>query len=117
MSERHRHGFMYYISEPAIKLAGFNYWEPDLYINTFNGLANVLLGRIENRHLVVIKDVRMDKNRHRTDWYLGVLDLSEGFVSPPIDEIEKLVSRKNRVAGKNLNQKILNAAEEIWDPE
>lgn len=114
MNERHRHSFMYYVSESAIKLAGFNYWESDL---TFNGLAKVYLGNVENRHIVVIEDIRRDQRRRRTDWYLGFFDLSDGINRPTMEEIEKLVIRKNRIAGKDLNQKILHAAEEIWDRE
>ena len=115
MSERRT--FAHYTDETTTILGGFNYWETSLLITTFNGLARVRMGNIYNRHIVVIEDIRRDKNRRRTDWYFGVFDLPEDVNCPHMDEITKLVVRKNRVAGKDLNMRILQAAEEVWDTE
>jgi len=116
-SKMERRTFSSYVDANTLAIAGFNWWETSTLINTFNGLASVRIGSAENKSIVIIEDIRRTKTRKRTDWYFGVFDLTEEVKSPNFRYIEKLVTRKNRVAGRDLNMKILQAIEPILDSE
>ncbi len=105
--------FAKYVSETTVTRAGFNYWEPSLIFNIEDYICTAYISHLDERNIVVI-EVEKFHGRRRREWYLGVFEgrdvceRSGDEVDEYHQQVRRIVARRNRVAGRILERKILS---------
>ena len=116
-------GLPNYVSEEVMTAAGFNAYGPSLLLDIkekgYGGADRVYLSHMENKNLnvVIVEARRDDEKRRRLDWYFGTFegpDSSERSgkaVDEYLESVRDVIARKNRIAGKDLQNAILRLME------
>jgi len=100
--------FPYYVDETTTFRAGFNYWEPSLLFDhmiAYVGYHPVTFDKGLN--IVVIEQERSGK---RT-WFLGTYNGPRAIDSEQMKTIRSFAKRGNRVAGRDLQRRIVELVE------
>ncbi|HLD05507.1 MAG TPA: hypothetical protein VJG90_07340 [Candidatus Nanoarchaeia archaeon] len=115
--------FAKWVSFETIQYAGFNYWEPSLFYSKGQNGGTVYLSQIgspakdEGENLVVV-EIRRNKDRYRRrEWYFGTFYgkhsgqcKGEKQLQRFNRKIDEIATRKNRVRGRDLEERIHEAA-------
>lgn len=103
----------------TVALGGFNFWEPGTLIargdkEENSRIARVYVGRIGHNSLAVVEDrERRNNGQARTVFYFGVID-GETTGTPEFHrQLDSIVRRSHRVAGRNLEQLIKDRTAEL----
>ncbi len=111
------------VDEQTMIQAGFNYWERSHILVKNGRLCNVYTGYLEDRdlNLVIVEDVRVQKDGKHRDWYVGIFSGTYLGEEPKycVDEytrlLREIMSRKHRIAGRNL-EKFISQAIQLSTP-
>ncbi len=100
-----------YVKEKTAQSVGFNYCKPDTTIVENNCIYMVYASLIKrlNFNMVVVEALKYEKSgRQRREWYFDTIECNSKIF------LEDVVKRKNRIAGKDLESKILSIIEPLY---
>jgi hypothetical protein len=106
--------FSSFVSERTVVGAGFNYWETSHSLNTTRGdLALVYISQLEGVNMVVIRNIRKQQDGRHVDWYFGTFKgkhsgqcQTEEELNEYFRNVHRIMTRKNRVPGSELEERI-----------
>jgi len=120
------------LSKAAVMNAGFDYWNSTFDYSRNGGIHTVYLGQLHHQNgsteeiqtnLAIIEVERLDSKSKRTriDWYFGTFegehDLCVSNLQNLIGEVQKLVTKRNRIAVRSLELKIRKLVRELKEIE
>src|SRR3989338_9041369 len=107
--------FIKYVGIGTITRARFNYWEPSFSRSGLNYLATTYYTHISEANLnlsVIEVTQRSRESKGRTEWYFGTFqgkrsrECQGEEVEEFFDQLYDIVTRRNRIAGRNLERSI-----------
>ena len=107
--------FVKHVSVDTAIRAGFNYPDASFAYGEGGKIEKVYCGYINGTNIVVVEVRRLSqKGRVRYDFYFGIFHDKSRIKNPTgAEDINKIITRRNRVAARDLEMKIMRAVEEV----
>lgn len=110
-----RETFPQFVGSDVIFQAGFNWWETSMLVYHERRLCSVYMAhrRDTGLRIVVVQDKRRVGRSHVTDWYFGTFHFPNNRFKTQQsyedfeEQVTSLISVKNKVPGKALEELIL----------
>ncbi|MBI2085576.1 MAG: hypothetical protein HYT71_03635 [Candidatus Aenigmarchaeota archaeon] len=102
--------FEKYVGLEVLTEANFNYWEPSTFFQKGPYHCTAYMSYLERRgmNIVVIETRSNETARARRELFFGTFQASSAELNEPaFEEVRNIASRKNRIAGRKLEQALL----------